>query len=42
MEECGGTTRLCVEECPKTSTFIATDILINDEIRADALGKVEY
>ena len=35
MDECGGTTRLCVKECPKETTFIAAD-----PIRA--LGKVEY
>ena len=42
MDECGGTTRLCVKECPQTSTFIAVDLLTSDEIQKDALGKVEY
>ena len=42
MDECGGTTRLCVKECPSKNTFIATGLLTSDEVRNEALGKVEY
>ena len=42
MDECGGTTRLCVKECPTKDTFIATDLALSDEVRKEALGIVEY
>ena len=42
VDECGGTTRLCVKECPTKSTFIATGLLTSDEVRNEALGIVEY
>ena len=42
MDECGGTTRLCVKECPTKSTFIATGLLTSDEVQNEALGIVEY
>ena len=40
--ECGGTTRLCVEECPKETSFIVTDMITDDNTRKAVLGKVEY
>ena len=42
MDECGGTTRLCVKECPTKSTFIATGLLTSDAVQNEALGIVEY
>ena len=40
--ECGGTERLCVEECPKETSFIVTDMVANEETQKAVLGKVEY
>ena len=41
MEECRGTTRLCVSECSKSTSFVFFDILKNGDTKGQLLG-IEY
>ena len=40
MEECRGTTRLCVSECSNSTSLVFADIMKNEETKGQLLGIV--
>lgn len=42
MDECGGTTRLCVKKCPEKSTFLVTDLVTVEETRNAVLADMMF